>query len=82
MTNFGSSSANQYHSPNPSFGRNLTQDQLGGVVFGTKNCTIKECLTKQLFGKSFSVAFVFFVNMNLRTLTLQFTKHYEVRYLL
>lgn len=49
-TSFGSSSGNQYYSPNPSFGRNLTQDQLGGVVFGTKNCTIKECLSKQLFG--------------------------------
>jgi len=64
-TSFGSSSGNQYLSPNQSYGRNLTQDQLGGVVFGTKNCTIKECLTKQLFGKSFSIAFVFFVSMKL-----------------
>ncbi|MED6111915.1 hypothetical protein PIB30_056692 [Stylosanthes scabra] len=32
------------------FGRNLRKNQLGGVVFGCKNTTIKECLSKQLFG--------------------------------
>ncbi|KAK7287247.1 hypothetical protein RIF29_00419 [Crotalaria pallida] len=31
-------------------GRNLRKNQLGGVIFGTKNTTIKECLSKQLFG--------------------------------
>lgn len=50
------SSGNQFYTPGPNlsvFGRNLTKDQLGGVIFGCKNATIKECLTKQLFGKSF-----------------------------
>ncbi|KAE9618188.1 putative development/cell death domain, kelch-type beta propeller, galactose oxidase, beta-propeller [Lupinus albus] len=31
-------------------GRNLRKNQLGGVIFGTNNTTIKECLSKQLFG--------------------------------
>ncbi|KAF7845261.1 ring canal kelch-like protein isoform X2 [Senna tora] len=31
-------------------GRNLAKHQLGGVIFGCKNTTIKECLSKQLFG--------------------------------
>lgn len=31
-------------------GRNLKKDQLGGVIFGCKTATIKECLSKQLFG--------------------------------
>lgn len=30
--------------------RNLGKNQLGGVIFGAKNTTIKECLSKQLFG--------------------------------
>ncbi|KAL1206789.1 B2 protein [Cardamine amara subsp. amara] len=30
--------------------RNLTKSQLGGVVFGCTNNTIKECMSKQLFG--------------------------------
>ncbi|AES79616.2 DCD (development and cell death) domain protein [Medicago truncatula] len=47
-----SSSGNQLYSPSPnqSYGRNLSKEQLGGVIFGTKNSTINECLTKQLFG--------------------------------
>ncbi|XP_027352391.1 kelch-like protein 3 isoform X2 [Abrus precatorius] len=32
------------------FGRNLRKNQLGGVIFGCKNATMKECLYKQLFG--------------------------------
>ena len=31
--------------------RNLTKNQLGGVIFGCKNSTIKECLFKQIFGQ-------------------------------
>ncbi|XP_061375812.1 uncharacterized protein LOC133317928 [Gastrolobium bilobum] len=31
-------------------GRNLGKNQLGGVIFGCKNRTIKECQSKQLFG--------------------------------
>ncbi|CAL0324667.1 unnamed protein product [Lupinus luteus] len=31
-------------------GRNLGKYQLGGVIFGCKNSTIQECLSKQLFG--------------------------------
>lgn len=42
-------------SPNKLFNasgfRNLKKGQLGGVIFGCKNDTIKECLLKQLFGK-------------------------------
>jgi len=55
-TESSSSSGNQLYSPSPnqSFGRNLSKEQLGGVIFGTKNSTIKECLKKQIFGKSFS----------------------------
>lgn len=55
-TQNSSSSGNQLYSPSPdqSYGRNLSKEQLGGVIFGTKNSTINECLTKQLFGKSFS----------------------------
>ncbi|KAK2414788.1 DCD (Development and Cell Death) domain protein [Trifolium repens] len=51
-TPISSLTGNQLYSPspNPSFGRNLTKDQLGGVIFGCKNATIQECLTKQLFG--------------------------------
>ncbi|KAG4184350.1 hypothetical protein ERO13_A09G168100v2 [Gossypium hirsutum] len=30
--------------------RNLRKNQLGGVIFGCKNTTYKECLFKQLFG--------------------------------
>ncbi|KAK7247081.1 hypothetical protein RIF29_41958 [Crotalaria pallida] len=40
--------------PNPVggslIGRNLGKYQLGGVIFGCKNSTIKECLSKNLFG--------------------------------
>ncbi|XP_068489622.1 uncharacterized protein [Phaseolus vulgaris] len=43
-------SGNQPFSPNPSFGRNLRKSELGGVIFGCKNATKKECLSKQLFG--------------------------------
>ena len=32
--------------------RNLGKGHLGGVIFGCKNSTIKECLFKQLFGES------------------------------
>ncbi|QHO24881.1 Kelch-like protein [Arachis hypogaea] len=32
------------------FCRNLRKNQLGGVIFGCKNSTLKECLSKQLFG--------------------------------
>ncbi|KAJ7950056.1 Kelch-like protein [Quillaja saponaria] len=31
-------------------GRNLSKGELGGVIFGCKNNTIKECLSKQIFG--------------------------------
>jgi len=31
-------------------GRNLNQNQLGGVIFGCTRSTMKECLSKQLFG--------------------------------
>lgn len=34
--------------------RNLKKNQLGGVIFGCANNTIKECLFKQLFGLSFA----------------------------
>ncbi|KAJ0028385.1 hypothetical protein Pint_34969 [Pistacia integerrima] len=41
-------------STNPTYtrasARNLGKSQLGGVIFGCKNNTIKECLTNQLFG--------------------------------
>lgn len=30
--------------------RNLRTNDLGGVIFGCKNATMKECLAKQLFG--------------------------------
>ncbi|XP_010543174.1 PREDICTED: influenza virus NS1A-binding protein homolog isoform X2 [Tarenaya hassleriana] len=30
--------------------RNLLKSQLGGVIFGCKHTTIKECLSKQIFG--------------------------------
>lgn len=32
--------------------RNLQKSDLGGVIFGCKNGTMEECLTKQLFGMS------------------------------
>ncbi|CAJ1808732.1 unnamed protein product [Sphenostylis stenocarpa] len=47
---FSQFSGTQPLSPNFSFGRNLRKNQLGGVIFGCKNATIKECLSKQLFG--------------------------------
>jgi len=31
-------------------GRNLEKHQLGGVIFGCKNSTLKECQSKLLFG--------------------------------
>lgn len=40
----------QPFSPNLGCGRNLRKNQLGGVIFGCKNSTMKECLSKQLFG--------------------------------
>ncbi|CAJ2670869.1 unnamed protein product [Trifolium pratense] len=51
-TPISSLTGNQLYSPSPnlSFGRNLTKNELGGVVFGCKNMTINECLNKQLFG--------------------------------
>lgn len=33
--------------------RNLQKSHLGGVIFGCKKSTIKECLAKQLFGQLF-----------------------------
>jgi hypothetical protein len=47
--------AMQTHQPNSQSGtgihiRNLSEKQLGGVIFGCKPDTIEECLTKQLFG--------------------------------
>jgi len=43
-------------SPNPLSSsvstRNLGKSHLGGVIFGCKNSTIKECFFKQLFGQS------------------------------
>ncbi|KAK4742560.1 hypothetical protein SAY87_000561 [Trapa incisa] len=30
--------------------RNLSKENLGGVIFGCRNSTMKECLSKQLFG--------------------------------
>lgn len=33
--------------------RNLSRSQLGGVIFGCKNNTMRECLSKQLFGQLF-----------------------------
>lgn len=36
--------------PGPASSRNLGKNQLGGVIFGCNNTTIKECLFKQLFG--------------------------------
>ncbi|KAL9315261.1 hypothetical protein ACSQ67_016262 [Phaseolus vulgaris] len=43
-------SGNQPFSPNLSFGRNLRKSELGGVIFGCRNATMKECLSKLLFG--------------------------------
>ncbi|KAG4377768.1 hypothetical protein GLYMA_18G207500v4 [Glycine max] len=43
-------SVTQTFSPNSSCGRNLRKNQLGGIIFGCKNATMKECLSKQLFG--------------------------------
>lgn len=34
--------------------RDLRKSHLGGVIFGCKNSTLKECLFKQLFGQSFN----------------------------
>lgn len=31
--------------------RNLRKNDLGGVIFGCKHSTIKECYSKQLFGE-------------------------------
>lgn len=31
--------------------RNLRKSHLGGVIFGCKNSTMKECLSNQLFGQ-------------------------------
>lgn len=46
-------------STNPTYtrasARNLGKHQLGGVIFGCKNNTIKECLTNQLFGQSSAI---------------------------
>lgn len=39
--------------------RNLTKSQLGGVVFGCTKNTIKECMSKQLFGESSWIAYSF-----------------------
>lgn len=34
--------------------RNLRKGDLGGVIFGCMQSTIKECLSKQLFGQLYS----------------------------
>ncbi|KAF3448893.1 hypothetical protein FNV43_RR09609 [Rhamnella rubrinervis] len=36
--------------PNSHSARNLSKTHLGGVIFGCTNITMKECLSKQLFG--------------------------------
>ncbi|XP_014492453.1 kelch-like protein 28 [Vigna radiata var. radiata] len=41
---------NQPFPPNLSCGRNLRKSELGAVIFGCKNATMNECLSKQLFG--------------------------------
>jgi hypothetical protein len=33
------------------YARNLNKSQLGGVIFVCTNNTIRECLSKQLFGQ-------------------------------
>ncbi|XP_027767883.1 uncharacterized protein LOC107001590 [Solanum pennellii] len=43
--------------------RNLPRDQLGGVIFGCKNDTIRECLEKQLVGLP-SAHFIYVKNVN------------------
>ncbi|KAK7390291.1 hypothetical protein VNO78_25593 [Psophocarpus tetragonolobus] len=47
-------SRNMPFSANPAIisvvGRNLEKYQLGGVIFGCKNSTLKECQSKQIFG--------------------------------
>ncbi|XP_049374822.1 uncharacterized protein LOC125839888 [Solanum verrucosum] len=43
--------------------RNLPRDQLGGVIFGCKNTTIRECLEKQLVGLP-SAHFIYVKNVN------------------
>ncbi|KAK7395047.1 hypothetical protein VNO78_15589 [Psophocarpus tetragonolobus] len=43
-------SGTQSFPPNLSCGRNLRKNELGGVIFGCKKATMKECLSKQLFG--------------------------------
>ena len=46
----GSTTSAPNTASNSLFARNLTKNQLGGVIFGCKKSTIKECLSKQLFG--------------------------------
>jgi hypothetical protein len=45
------SAASGSNSMYPGF-RNLHKSDLGGVIFGCKNNTMNECLTKQIFGIS------------------------------
>ncbi|PON94354.1 Development/cell death domain containing protein [Trema orientale] len=46
----GGTHATPNTAPSSLFARNLRKSQLGGVIFGCKNSTIRECLLKQLFG--------------------------------
>lgn len=54
-------SGNTSFSPNITTGvlahRNLGKNNLGGVIFGCTDNTMKECLFKQIFGKSLVVHF-------------------------
>lgn len=46
----GSSPPASFQATSNENNRNLMKNQLGGVIFGCTNSTIKECLSKQLFG--------------------------------
>ncbi|XP_060176373.1 uncharacterized protein LOC132606762 isoform X3 [Lycium barbarum] len=45
-----SAPSSPYQGKNARVFRNLPRDQLGGVIFGCRNTTIRECLETQLFG--------------------------------
>ncbi|KAH0695451.1 hypothetical protein KY290_023053 [Solanum tuberosum] len=58
-----SAPASPFQPKNGSTFRNLPRDQLGGVIFGCSNDTIRECLEKQLVGLP-SAHFIYVKNVN------------------
>ena len=63
------------------YARNLRKNQLGGVIFGCTRSTMKECLSKQLFGSYFTFDCFYGSTCN-RLIAISYVSLYVYTYLL